>query len=402
MATCALLLVLASAAVAAPIGLPLCGSANGFAGELNYEFSLVPNVEVAWGRGEAVVIAVRPIPFNPADPTARAQAFIDARYSVGNESFRYTSGPDGLLALVDRIPMGTAVDITVRNARLDGPTPFVLYTYVSNRPHCFLDISPRKAFLGPVPGSSTGSPPSLFFATAPPSGAGAAGGASSALRFSVTSGVPVSVFYAASSDDMAAGRAQSMPMGIEVMWPRATPAYIEVRPAFAGPRPVMLRAVVEWRLIDGPDDRDAYGNGGGWVGGNANPHGNANGNTNNGGGYYPPPQRPVGGDANPPRGTLPPATKPQPPAVSGAAGVAARAAKAFGYLILFAVAYFMIGSVYNYSARHIRSFPEYVPHYEALGAALAMVGAAARTVRNKASRSRGGYSGVNSAENEDA
>eukprot|EP00744_Colponema_vietnamica_P012784 GILI01017933.1.p1 GENE.GILI01017933.1~~GILI01017933.1.p1 ORF type:complete len:366 (+),score=45.95 GILI01017933.1:35-1132(+) len=340
--------------------IPLCGSSHGFAGDINSEFTLVPNVEVDRQKGEALIIAVRPIPYNPNAPTAVAQAIIDASYTIGNETFRLASDGDGLLTIADRLPKGTTVHIAIRNARIDGLSPFVMYTYVANKPHCYLNIAPRSAFLGPVPGNAAGRPASLFFTSAPPTGV--SGGGKAAFRFGVIDGTPVTVWYASSDSEVKAGHMRQMDLSAEVVWTAQTPVYIEVRPIFEGPRTMMMRAVIEWRLVEGPE-------------GEANYDGNED--EEDGG--------PV------PKGNMP---APQGTPV----GAKMASMSLLTWMLVSVGAYFVVRSVYNYRVGNIQTFPEYVPHHEVFGSVFTAVKETASAFKNRAKRARGGYSGVNAAD----
>lgn len=349
-------------AKAAAVDIPLCGSSHGFASDINSEFTLVPNVEIDRSKGESLILAVRPIPYNPNMPAAVAQAIIDAWYVIGNETFRLTSDSDGLVSIGDPLPKGTAIQIAIRNARIDGISPFVLYSYVANRPHCYLNIGPRNAFLGPVPGNAQGRPASLYFSSTPPSGMSA--GVKAAFRFGVIDGTPVSVWYSHSDADMKAGRRQQLNIASETLWSLQTPVYIEVRPLFEGPRTLMMRAVVEWRLIEGSEEP------------------NVPGRYEEEGDNVPL----AGGSGVAPQGT--------------AVGTKVASIGLLTWTLLSICCYFVVRSVYNYRVHNVRSFPEFVPHHEVFASAFESFRETAVALKSKASRSRGGYAGVNSAEDD--
>lgn len=55
-----------------------------------------------------------------------------------------------MLQLAD-VAAGSDIEVNVHSTRLDGPVPFVFYSYFANKPACFIAIDEANPFHGAVP-----------------------------------------------------------------------------------------------------------------------------------------------------------------------------------------------------------------------------------------------------------
>ena len=317
--------------------LPLCDVSKGFAGEMNNKFTLLPNVEVNSQKNEALVIAVAPVV-----AMGPVQATINATFTLNDVVISLMSDREGVLVIQDSIPMGTEVQIDVDNLRSDGSTPFTIYSYIANKPTCFIGVERGRSFNGPVPTLINGAPASVYFVSQPT--------ASTSFKFNVDGGVGSSVTFADSVSKIGSNSVSSLRGTDPQVWSTRGPVYFVVQPVVPSQPVWHMRASISWSQ---PDVADV------------------------------------------PKETESDAPNPDPKADPAPKKESSMFATVLGLTILGMVCYFAGRSVYNYRVLEIHEFPECVPHHVEIAGAAAHAKDFFVSSKESFNTRRSAYSGVN-------
>jgi hypothetical protein len=350
--------------------IPLCGRISGFAGDVNNKLNILVDHPV--NIDQAIVIAARPVPFDPAAKSPFADNVdINATFQSKGQTFYAISDRFGVAYIADKDFTGE-IRVTVRNRQTDDSSPFELFSYLMNMRECSVEFSPSKPFIGPIP---THLPPqdlkvaSFYLVAHPPRGV---------EGFVLTlSGSSATVFYSPSQTEH----------GVPLVSGKACPwsggdIFFTLVPKDDVATTEMTRVTISYQMSSTPTP------------------------------IQPPPQpnQPPGNQApNPPPG------QPSQPLAPGPAdataptdaphiyspitnAAAASSWSGFGLFCVAVFAYFSIRTIYNYRVEGITKFPEYVPHHEALASVGSCIGAFATHAKNKGRQvaySRSGYNAVN-------
>eukprot|EP00758_Cryptobia_borreli_P006938 Tbor_TRINITY_DN5225_c0_g1::TRINITY_DN5225_c0_g1_i1::g.16318::m.16318 len=329
---------------------PLCEIVKGFAGEMNHQFSLMPEVETDPAKNEAIVIAIRPVPYDPR--MGPVEASISASFILRGVTIPLRSDSDGIIVIKDTIPKGTVISLDVSNLRTDGSTPFALYSYVANRPHCFLPITPSSLFYGPIP-AAVGDPPHAaksYFIAYPPQGYTA-----SFFTFFLDGGPPVAIAFADSADKIK--KMDTIPLTIgEKPWIGTNPVFFEVSPVNIGSVTVIVKGTIQWRVSTGSS---------------------------------------LVSEVTPSTGPI--SSQGTPAKIDSNSAAKAKGVGLGLFLALFSIVvcgYFITRSIYNYRIKDITDFPMFIPHHSIFSTTVSGIKDLMSRVNSRRTTGRWGYSNV--------
>nr|CCC91085.1 conserved hypothetical protein [Trypanosoma congolense IL3000] len=149
---------------------PMCSEVRGFAGESNHLVRI--GVSAPPGDGEAIVLIVRPFS-SGTEGVSERWAQINATYRLRQGVTVSSVSNDAGMVLLQDVEGGTNIDVEIRRVRPDGPVPFRFWSYHTNRPSCFIDVSPHTTFVAAIP-TTVGQlvlPARIFFKAVPLPGA---------------------------------------------------------------------------------------------------------------------------------------------------------------------------------------------------------------------------------------
>lgn len=335
------LVMLSSFVASARTSLPLCDASKGFAGELNSKFSLTPDVEIDSQKHEAIVIGVGPI-----IAMGPVSASLNATLELNGVVISLVSNREGLLVIEDRIPIGTVIEVDVNNRREDGPTPFTIFSYVANRPTCFVDVERGRSFRGPVPTSVGGVPAKIFFVSHPTS--------YDTFTLNVDGGISHVVTFADSAEKVTNNTVAVLGADSQKWAPRG-PVYIVIQPSSSS-GVWDMRVSIVWSkggMVE-PDTPEVT-------------------------------EQPY----SPPSGGDMPNSKPPQKAHTS------RLAIALLLMFLGGLCYFVGRAVYNYRVLEIHEFPECVPHHVAIAGMATRAKGLFASTRDSFNERKSAYAHVN-------
>lgn len=358
-ASCCLAFVQADFATA-PIG--VCESVKGFAGEVNYQFSVT--IATPPREGEAIVLVARAVPYLEGSSLPLPQ--MSAIYLLRGVETPVAADRFGVLQIADQVDPDTIVNVTVSNIRPDGPTPFLFYSYHTGYRSCSLLLSPSVSFSGPLPVhvSNTNNPSLVYLKATPPP---------NARTFSMQ--LHGNAVIAFSPKEHELGSLYNLEAAQTAVPSPGQPIYITLRLREGVTVPEFVRVSLVW----------------GTSGGEAPPASPTG----------PSPPSPVTPSSPDAPWTAPIATPSAPSNQNSDRAKVAEGTSIPVVLFVLVLTYFVVRSVYNYRVQHITEFPKFVPHHEAFSAVATFCGSLGSHVRNRGRGSflnRGAYSEVDREE----